>query len=82
MCSTFVTRAIEEFVLVRTVWFLVSVFTTLIAIPVRVSLFDLLFTFVFAVVSGSVTFVFTFIFAFLSFAIFTVQGINIHRHDV
>ena len=40
MCSTLVTRAIEEFVLARTVLFLVSVFTTLIAIHIKVSLFD------------------------------------------
>ena len=40
MCSALLTRIIGEFVLTRTVWFLVSVFTTLIAIHMIVSLFD------------------------------------------
>ena len=82
MCSTFVTRAIEEFALACAIWFLVSVLTTLVAVPVKVSLFDWLFTFTLAVVSGSVTFVLTFTLAFLPLATFTVQGVNIHRHDV
>ena len=78
MCSSFVTRAVEEFALACTVWFLVSVLTTLVAIPVTVSLFDWLFTFAFAVVSVSVTFVL----AFLPLATFTVQGVNINRHKI
>ena len=82
MCSTLVTRAIEEFVLARTLWFLVSVFTTLVAIPIKVSLFDWLFTFAFAVVSVSVTFVLAFTLGFLSLATLTVLGVNIHRHKI
>ena len=66
MCSSFVTRAIEEFVLARTVWFLVSVFSPL-PLPSCVGLSPLFSTFTLA---------------FLPFTTFTVQGVNIHRHDV